>query len=466
MKGLKKVALASAIAAVSAGVQAELKALDDSTMGELTGQAGLTIDVETKLTLGEFMYKDAGSVVIQNIQVRGNTNEQGVTQQGYLDNVRLVLDIAGGTPADSVLSYGMSDLASLAAFSAAVGNKDADIGKAAAYAATKGTVASLDDNGLQIDARRAFGNGDLVIHSTFTDAWQKGGGFAAYLRGQGHADRASAIAATSGGVIGAGSTSFNNYTFAGIESIVSRAVDFNFSFEVLGLASSARAAGAGLLEKTNHTTGQDADSTTTTLISDLSINGYFGPSDFVITNRGNGFQSNNGAGIAWGSANSKIEYSRFINITDLDVYIDIAGVQIKDMKIHNTRGDQSSLFRNVTGPGGVIVNAGVNRWAAPTVNNSAFGFAHSIRDIYATKDSVLNAQKALATPGLFAGGIDLTGANADQRGAAYDDGLVLDTSFKGDIDIPHLSFGNTGVSIGEIYLTDLEVHRKMVISAH
>jgi hypothetical protein len=45
MKGLKKIALASAIAAVSAGAQAELKALDDSAMGELTGQAGLTIDL-------------------------------------------------------------------------------------------------------------------------------------------------------------------------------------------------------------------------------------------------------------------------------------------------------------------------------------------------------------------------------------------------------------------------------------
>ncbi|KZY59121.1 hypothetical protein A3752_12750 [Oleiphilus sp. HI0081] len=60
MKGLKKIALASAIAAVAAGAQAELKALDDSTMGELTGQAGLTIDLETKVSIGQFMYKDAG----------------------------------------------------------------------------------------------------------------------------------------------------------------------------------------------------------------------------------------------------------------------------------------------------------------------------------------------------------------------------------------------------------------------
>jgi hypothetical protein len=93
-----------------------------------------------------------------------------------------------------------------------------------------------------------------------------------------------------------------------------------------------------------------------------------------------------------------------------------------------------------------------------------------MRDIYAVKDNVFNITKGIGTPTWGAGmtgALDLNDTQAAARGSVfYNDGLVLDTSFKGDIDIPHLSFGNDNVSIGEIYLTDLEVHRKLTISAH
>jgi len=71
-------------------------------MGELTGQAGLTIDIETKWTMGEFAYQDAGFVVLKDLAMGGNSNEADATHanfspfaSNFLDNVRLTLDVAG-----------------------------------------------------------------------------------------------------------------------------------------------------------------------------------------------------------------------------------------------------------------------------------------------------------------------------------------------------------------------------------
>ena len=121
-----------------------------------------------------------------------------------------------------------------------------------------------------------------------------------------------------------------------------------------------------------------------------------------------------------GKADSRITWGTYFRVTDLDVYIDIAGLQIQDMEIHNERGDLTGLD-----------------------GTSAFGFAHSIREIYAVKDAVLHL---------------------DQGG--YVDGIAINTRFKGDIDINHLSFGDTGKSIGQIFLTDVESDTRWVISAH
>lgn len=478
MKGLKKVALVSAIAAISAGAQAELKALDDTLMGEMTGQAGLTIDIETKWTLGEFMYKDGGSVVIQNINLGGSTNAAdnvASANNGYLDNIRLTIDVAGAgngtTLGDNYLQYGFSNIIGLAAIHLMAGNTDAGM-VGAGTAGTRGPVdvSRTDSTGaaLLIDRAKFFGNGDLVIKSTFTDAWQKGGGFAAYANGQGDADWAQASTGA------AGTTSLKTLGFAGAQEIASNAVDFNFGFEVLGLTDSTYKAGDAasgvdaqastrgmgmVIHKQDKVNGYDPDTTTTTLISDLTINGYFGPSDFIIQNKGNGFGAN-ANGYNFGDANSHIQTNRYIRITDLDVYIDIAGVQIKDLKIHNDRGDKSGLFQEQDASDGIFKNT------------SSFGFAHTSREIYAVKDNVLDLNRAVALTGGSAGfGAALAAAAPNLATTAiranyYTDGIVLHNKFKGDIDIPHLSFGNDGRSIGEIYLTDYTNETKMTISAH
>ena len=193
MKGLKKIALVSAIAAMSAGAQAELKALDDSTMSEMTGQAGLTIDLETKWTIGEFAYQDAGFLVLQGLSMGGNSNEldaSGNINNPMLDNIRLEIDIAGAGAidaangkADNQLKYGMSNVKNLALVAFALGGKtgaDAGLLAKGAGIADAGGAKYTHDSGnsgeLRIDDEVVYGDGDLKIHFTFTDAFQKAGG--------------------------------------------------------------------------------------------------------------------------------------------------------------------------------------------------------------------------------------------------------------------------------------------------
>ena len=484
MKGLKKVALASAIAAVSAGAQAELKALDDSAMGELTGQAGLTIDVETKYTIGEFQYKDAGSLFLSNLRLGGNENEQGfengtVANTSYLDNYRLTIDVAGSgavemgtiagsaavTGTDNAFAYGFAEVRGLGLVHASASNSDAAFAQAAGGVMTAATLqdtldvaaAGADGTGVAqgtadlsagvfgIDDKKTYGDGDLVIHFGFTDAWQKGGGLREFAAGNGE----NYDGTTTG-------LSLSTVTFEDAIGIAARAVDFNFSIDAIGIADSNFVTGetAGdafftyvdpddsnnvMVVGSDIAGGIDTDASDTVLISNLDVNGYLGPADLHISNNGNGFaneldtDSDGTNDYAYGDANSKITWGSYFNITDLDVYIDIAGVMIKGLKINNVRGD-------VTGLDGT----------------AAMGFAHSIREIYAVKDDIVHV-----TTGLIGGN-----PSAPAATASLVDGIALNTRAKFDMDIDHLSFGDTNQSIGNIYFTDVETDTKWTISAH
>ena len=192
------------------------------------------------------------------------------------------------------------------------------------------------------------------------------------------------------------------------------------------------------------------------MISDLSIKGYLGPADIHIENKGNGFGADGSGQVTGfdasgnatlaagtGNADSKIHWDSYFKVTDLDVYIDIAGVQIKDLSIHNDRGDTTGLNQ---------IAVGVDGSGNPIfANTGSFGFAHSKRDIYAVKDAVLDVGAYALTLG---------------AGSAYVDGIAINTRFKGDIDIGHLSFGNTNKSIGSIYITDKTATTNWTISAH
>jgi len=437
MKGLKKITLVSAIAAISAGAQAELQVLNDSSMSEMTGQAGLTIDVQTEWTIGEFAYQDAGFLLLQNMQQGGATG-------GLMDNIRLTIDVAGSGAAvggDAWLSYGFSEVKDFAAVHYLSGNGDVGFLNAAqgsnhlsVAGDTNYTGTSTYDQAdavtgvvttANIDNEKIYGDGDLKIHFDFTDGWQRGGGLGAFLTGNG----TSADGLTTG-------LSLNSVTFAEAIELTDKAVDYRFTVDAIGIAGSNYQVGTqgqtlttnlstGQVNGTNHLTGLDADGTTT-LISGLSIRGYLGPEDLHIENNGNGF----GGGTGRGDADSKIHWDTYFNITDLDFYTDIAGLQQSNITVNNIRGD-------LTGIDG----------------NASFGFAHSKLDIYAVKDAVVSAASIL------------TGA-VNNNVVGFVDGVALNTKFKGDLDIGATSFGDTGTSVGKLFYTDITSTTNWTISAH
>ena len=75
MNTLKKAVLASILSLTSVAAQAELEQLDDEKMSEVKGQAGITIDIKrAELSIGEFAYKDGGSILVQGMRLGGNKN--------------------------------------------------------------------------------------------------------------------------------------------------------------------------------------------------------------------------------------------------------------------------------------------------------------------------------------------------------------------------------------------------------
>lgn len=119
MKGLKKLALATAVAAVPFAANADLKALDDSAMGNVTGQAGVTIELETRVSIGEFTYTDDGTFAVSDIEI-GGANASGLipddgnggfaavpglaTQSDLLNDLKIDIDVAAD--GDAVIHVG------------------------------------------------------------------------------------------------------------------------------------------------------------------------------------------------------------------------------------------------------------------------------------------------------------------------------------------------------------------------
>lgn len=427
MNGLRKLALASAVSAISLNANAELTLLDDDSMENVSGQAGLTIDVESRWEIGEFAYKDAGFVLFQGMRMGGHDLDNDTSDKYYLDNLRIEVDVAGdGTNDDNLLHYGFSQMRDFARLYTDASNPDTGFSDLADNGID---VNRLDSNGLAltVDDKKTYHDGDLVLHFDITDPWKEttigGGGYRGFEAAGG----------------------FASQTYDEFEVMTEHAVDFRFEIDAIGLAASDYLIGSsGLDIDSNHSTGLHEGAVgTTTLISDLSIQGYLGPEDLHISNNGNGFgatdsngdgdidQAESDAGLGYGEANSKITWGTYFRITDLDVYIDIAGVQIEDMAIHNDRGDLSGLD-----------------------GTSSFGFAHSIREIYAIKDDVVKIN------------VGSTGGPVPLVSADLVDGIAINTRFKGDMDIEHLSFGDTGTSIGQLYWTDIESDTRWVISAH
>jgi hypothetical protein len=99
MKGLKKIALCSAVALAPFAANADLKALDDSAMGSVTGQAGVTIDLSANVSIGEIAYEDQGFLALSNVRLAGadliDPATGGFNAASKLDDIRLTIDVAG-----------------------------------------------------------------------------------------------------------------------------------------------------------------------------------------------------------------------------------------------------------------------------------------------------------------------------------------------------------------------------------
>ena len=94
MKGLNKIALVAAIAAAPLAANAELTALNDSTMSNLTGQAGVTIELQTKIDIGDVVYTDEGSLHVTGVHVGGGSvAADGSSVSGNLDDLVATIDI-------------------------------------------------------------------------------------------------------------------------------------------------------------------------------------------------------------------------------------------------------------------------------------------------------------------------------------------------------------------------------------
>ena len=127
MKGLKKIALATAVAAAPFAAHADLKALDDSAMGNVTGQAGVTIELETEVSIGEFRYTDEGYLSVSDIYIGGGAVERDVDGNvtgvdGRLDDLVVDIDVEAdgdafidvhsisGAPIDYAIGVGSASL--------------------------------------------------------------------------------------------------------------------------------------------------------------------------------------------------------------------------------------------------------------------------------------------------------------------------------------------------------------------
>ncbi|MGF2733794.1 DUF6160 family protein [Marinobacter sp. DUT-1] len=131
-------ALAMALPSLSL---AEFRALDDRSLSTVTGQSGVTIELETRLTMDSLTWTDEGSLSVNGVRLSGQNDT-------VLDNIKVTLDIAGE---GEVLEHGFSEIARRAD-AGLLDASDPDVADA---------LTTYSVNG---EFGKQFGSGDLVIH--------------------------------------------------------------------------------------------------------------------------------------------------------------------------------------------------------------------------------------------------------------------------------------------------------------
>ncbi len=341
-------------------------------MSSVRGQAGLTIDIETKYTIAEFEYVDAGSMFVRGISFTG-------IDGGYVDNIRARVDITDGT---EYLMAGFSDMAMLAQ----MGKLDAT------EADVAWAINEYVDSGTG-EIGKKFGDGDLLIHVSSTN-------YGIDLLSPGDpSEYAANLEATK------------------------HAVDFKIVEEEFGLRSSD-----GLVE--------------TVLTSNFSVEAYLGYLDIHITNDGNGQHE----GVSDGEPEG-------IQLGDSHIGMDVK-FRVEDLDVDNTNNATNTFIsRNVTQPGLTLRDFRIhNERGSDTLGS--FGYA-SVEQKWASASGILPSMAVMA------------GASAPGAIQRVDGMAVFDINVRWDWDLPHIQFGDTDRSIGEVYLTDFLIHdTSIVMSAH
>src|SRR5690554_1767515 len=144
----KSLACLSLMAGASLAVpaMAEFQPLDDTTLAGVTGQAGVTIELETKLNIDHLIWTDEGSLGINGLRLSGQNDT-------VLDNMKLTIDIAGS---GEVLEHGFSEIARRAN-AGLLDTSNPDVADALAKYSVGGSFG------------KQFDNGDLVIHLGASD---------------------------------------------------------------------------------------------------------------------------------------------------------------------------------------------------------------------------------------------------------------------------------------------------------
>lgn len=319
-------------------VNAEIKALGDDVLGNVTGQSGITIDIEAQVSIGEIAYKDGGYITMEGLRLGGLDRSANVGTAGKIDNARLLIDVA---EQDEALNWQFSDF---------------------------GTIGG---------GKVQFNDGDLVLH--FTNI---------------------------------GNLPPFTFSARGEEK-----VDFGLELDAVRLRDSGYNVGDSVFSG-----GAGA----TTLMSNLKLEGWMGPTDFVIRNAGDGYDAN-------GVADSKIEFNSMFRIDDMELDVDIAGVSLKGMKISNTRGNFAALDYN-------------GNYSTTVASNT---FAQVNGKVYAVTQ-----------------GIERTKLVASDFAAGNVSGLGIDARFIADMDIGDISFGSSGTTMGAVYMTDIDMQAQLYVSAH
>ncbi|PVY75790.1 hypothetical protein C8D92_10650 [Tamilnaduibacter salinus] len=147
MRPLRVTGLAITLSLVHAPAIADIRALNDSVMSEVTGQSGVTIELQSRIDVDRISWTDEGTIGIDNLTLSDPDGSP-------LDNLKATIDIAGD---GEVLTHGFSELARRGG-QGLIDANDPDVAD---------VISRYDQGGTY---GRQYGSGDVAIHIGPTDS--------------------------------------------------------------------------------------------------------------------------------------------------------------------------------------------------------------------------------------------------------------------------------------------------------